>query len=113
MNLTNTQPDTTFFVQHPQFLDRPTIYHYNTPIRILIYIKGAPSLGLFSNTSTYLKSFCDSDYGTYSYSKQSVTGFSVYLENSLIFWTSKKQGTISKCSCEAEYKGMATITCEI
>jgi len=42
-----------------------------------------------------------------------VTDFSVYIGNSLISWKSKKQGTISKSSCEAEYKAMTTVTCEI
>jgi len=51
--------------------------------------------------------------GTCSDSRQLVTDFSVYLGNSLISWKSKKQGTISKSSCEAEYRAMATVTCEI
>jgi len=42
-----------------------------------------------------------------------VTDFSVYLGNSLISWKSKKQGRISKSSCEAEYRAMTTVTCEI
>jgi len=87
MYLTNTRPDITFFVQQlSQFLDKHTIAHYNAAIRILKYIKGAPSLGLFfsSNSSPHLKAFCDSDWGTYSDSRQSVTGFSVYLGNFLI-----------------------------
>jgi len=42
-----------------------------------------------------------------------VTGFSVYLENSLISSKLKKQGTISKSSCEAEYRAMTIVTCEI
>ena len=85
-------------------------------IRILIYIKGALSLGLFFSftTSVHLKAFCDSDWGPYSDSRQSVIGFSVYLGNSLTSWKSKKQGTVSKSSCEVEYRAMvATVTCEI
>ncbi|XP_068483218.1 secreted RxLR effector protein 161-like [Phaseolus vulgaris] len=108
MYLTNTRPDITFFVQQlSQFLAKPTIVHYNAAIRILIYIKGAQSLGLFFSSTTFvhLKAFCDSDWGTCSDSIQSVTGFSVYLGNSDISWKSKKQGTISKSSCEVEYRG--------
>jgi len=79
--------DITFYVQQlSQFLAKLTIAQYTATIRILRYIKGAPSLGLFfsSNTSAHLKAFCDSDWGTYSDSRQSITGFSVYLGNSLI-----------------------------
>ena len=43
MYLTNTRPDITFFIQQlSQFLDKPTIAHYNATIRIPKYIKGAP-----------------------------------------------------------------------
>ena len=84
MYLINTRPDITFSVQQlSQFLVKPTIAHYNAAIRILKYIKGAPSLGLFFSftTSVHLKAFCDSDWGTCSDSRQSMTGFSVYLGN--------------------------------
>ena len=116
MYLTNTRPDITFFVhQLSQFLDKPTIAHHNAAIRILKYIKGALSPGLFfpSNNLAHLKVFCDSDWGTCSDSRQSVTGLSVYLGNSLISWKSNKQGTISKSSCEVEYRAMAIVICEI
>jgi len=116
MYLTNTRPDITFSVQQLfQFLAKSTTAHYTATIRILKYIKGTLSLGLFfsSNTSAHLKAFCDSDWGTRSDSRQSVTGFSVYLGNSLISWKSKKQGTISKSYCEAEHRAMTTVTYEI
>jgi len=88
MYLTNTRPDITFSVhQLSQFLDKSTIAHFNAAIRILKYIKRAPSLDLFfsSNSSAHLKAFCDSDWGICSDSRQSLIGFSVYLGNSLIF----------------------------
>ena len=82
---------------------------------MLKYIKGAPSLVLFffSSSSAHLKVFCDSDWCTCSDSRQSVTNFSVYLKNSVIACKSKKQGTISKSSCEAKYRAMTTFTCKI
>ena len=117
MYLTNIRPDITFSVQQlSQFLDKPTIAHYNVAIRILKYIKGALSLDLFfsSSSSAHLKALCDSDWGTCSDSRQLVSGFIAYLGNSLISWKSKKQRTISKSSYEAEYRAMiTTVTCEI
>ena len=86
MYLTNARSDITFFVnQLSQFLDKPTIAHYNAAIRILKYIKGVLNLGLFffSNSFVHLKTFCDSDWSTCSDSRQSMTDFSVYLGNSL------------------------------
>jgi len=116
MYLTNTYPDITFSIQQlSQFLDKPRIAHYNAAIRIFKYIKGVPSLGLFFSSSSfaYLKAFCDSDWGTCSDSRQLVIRFNAYLEKSFISWKSKKQGAISKSSCEVEYRAMTTVTCEI
>jgi len=58
MYLINTWLEITLSVQQfSQFLNKPTISIYNAAIRILKYIKGVPSLGLFfsSNTFVHLK----------------------------------------------------------
>jgi len=93
MYLTNAWLDITFSVQQlSQFLDKPTISHYNAVIRILRYIKGVSSLDLFFSCSNFahLKTFCYSDWGTCSDLRQSVTSFSVCLKNSLMSWKIKK-----------------------
>ncbi|GJR20885.1 ribonuclease H-like domain-containing protein [Tanacetum coccineum] len=45
--------------------------------------------------------------------RKSVSGFYVYFGGNLVSWKSKKQATIFRTSTEAEYKCMASTTCEV
>ncbi|XP_019101883.1 PREDICTED: uncharacterized protein LOC109133324 [Camelina sativa] len=104
--LTITRPDITFAVNNlSQFLSCPTDVHYAAALRVLRYIKSNLGQGLFYSVDTelYLNAFSDANYGTCPDSRRSVTGFCVYLGTSLISWKSKKQGTMSRSSTEAEY----------
>jgi len=114
--LTNTRPDIAFAVHSlSQFISAPTTHHQQVVSRLLCYLKGTLGEGLyFSHTSSlHLCGFSDSDWTTCPTTRKSVTGYSIYLGDSLISWKSKKQPTISRSSSEAEYKALATTTCEL
>jgi len=114
--LTNTRPDITFSVNKlSQFVSAPTTVHHQAVFRILRYLKNAPGHGIFLSaaSTTQLKAYSDSDWAACTETRKSVTGFSIYLGDSLISWKSKKQQTISRSSSEAEYRALAATTCEI
>ncbi|XP_019179520.1 PREDICTED: uncharacterized protein LOC109174720 [Ipomoea nil] len=99
--LTNTRPDISYVVQQlSQFVDRPSDIHLMAAHRVLRFLKGSPGRGLFyaAKSPVRLQGFSDSDWGTW---------------NSLISWKTKKQATVSRSSSEAEYRALATTTCEI
>lgn len=91
--LTTTRPDLSFAVQQlSEFTSCPTTQHFQATHRVLRYIKGSPGKGLFfpSFYDFQLKAFSDSDWAGCVDSRQSITGFTVYLDHCLISWRSKK-----------------------
>jgi len=114
--LTNTRPDIHFVVNHlSQFLSASTMTHYQAVLRVLRYLKGNPGWGFFfpSDSLLQLKDFHDLDWASCLETYRSVNSFCMFLGDSLISWRSKKQHTISRFSSEAEYRALASATCEI
>ena len=114
--LTHTRSDISFAVHKlSQFISNPREPYMITALRVLRYLKGCLGLGLFfsSNNQIVIKAFSDSDWGTCIDSRRSITGYCVFMGNSLISWKSKKQSTMSKSSSEAEYRALASLVCEL
>nr|GEU29493.1 ribonuclease H-like domain-containing protein [Tanacetum cinerariifolium] len=114
--LTHTRPDISYVVHClSQHMHSPLSSHFKANLRVLRYLKGSPSLGLQFNKSSdlRLKAYGDADWARCPKTRKSITEYYVFLENYFISWKGKRQATLSRSSAEAEYRSMASTTCEI
>ena len=71
--------------------------------------------GLFFpvNNPPCLTAYSDADWAGCADTRQSVTGWCMFLGDTLISWKSKKQDKVSKPSTESEYRAMSLACSEI
>ncbi|KAG7590495.1 Retrotransposon Copia-like N-terminal [Arabidopsis suecica] len=116
MYLQITRPDISYAVNTLcQFSSAPTDVHLNAVHKVLRYLKGTVGQGLFypADEKFDLRGFSDSDWATCSDTRRSVTGYCMFIGDSLVSWKSKKQQTASSSTAEAEYRAMALATKEL
>ena len=114
--LTITRPDLSFAVGIvSQFMQTPCLGHWNAIIRILRYLKKAPGQGLLyeDKGNVQISGYCDADWAGSPIDRRSTTGYCVLLGGNVISWKSKKQNVVARSTAEAEYRAMASLTCEL
>lgn len=76
--------------------------------RLLRYIRGTTSheLQFAGGSSIALAAYSDADWAGCSDTRRSTSGYCVYLGDSLVSWSSKRQPTISRFIAEAEYRAV-------
>ncbi|GJW38223.1 ribonuclease H-like domain-containing protein, partial [Tanacetum coccineum] len=116
--LTTTRPDIAYTVSClSQFMHNPLKSHLKIALKVIRYLKGYPSKGVnvirTSTSVNVLKAYTDADWTRCTDTRRSVTGYCVFMNNSLVSSKSKKQNTMSKSSTEAEYRALASVTSEV
>ncbi|GAA0157982.1 transmembrane signal receptor [Lithospermum erythrorhizon] len=114
--LTITRPDIAFAVNKAcQFMQSPSILHWQFVKRILRYLKGSVQHGILiqPSSSFELKAYTDADWAGCPDTRRSTSGFVIFMGNSLISWSSRKQKVVARSSTEAEYRSLALCTAEL
>jgi transposase InsO family protein len=114
--LNTTRPDITFITQQlSQFLTKPSQIHYNAGMRVLKYLKGCPGSGIFfpRDSELHIQGFSDADWAGCKDTRRSISGQCFFIGKSLVSWRTKKQLTVSRSSSEAEYRALASASCEM
>ncbi|KAL4378772.1 hypothetical protein GQ457_02G020410 [Hibiscus cannabinus] len=97
-------------------MHEPCEGHLAATKRILRYLNGTLHFGLVfrrSEPSSSLVAFADADWGSCPDDRRSTSGSCVYLGNSLVTWSSRKQKVVSRSTMEAEYRSVADTTADV
>jgi len=104
--LTARKPDIMFVVcLCARFQSCPKESHLKTAKRILKYLKGTTSVGLWypSHSPIHLVGYSDSDFAGCKLDRKSTSGTCHMLGSSLISWHNKKQVCVALSTIEVQY----------
>ena len=111
-----TRPDIAYAISKlSQFSSNPTERHFQALKRVLQYLKGTQDLGLTyrKEKKGELLGWTDSSWACDIDDSKSTSGYLVQLNGAAVSWSSQKQPTVAKSTCEAEYMGQSDAGSEI
>lgn len=111
-----TRPDISFAVNRlSQFMQKPTTAHWEAAKRVLRYLAGTVTHGIFFSSSTplTLHAYSDADWGGDRDDYTSTGAYIVYLGKQPISWSSRKQKGVARSSTESEYRSVAVTAAEL
>lgn len=92
--LTITSPDISYAIGVvSQYLDALQVPHWDATVRIIRYLKRAPSRGILYKKYGHIriKGFTDADWAGSPSDRWSTTRYCIFLGENLVTWKSKKQ----------------------
>jgi hypothetical protein len=114
--LSHTRPDIAYAVNVvSQYMQNPSEAHMDAVIRIIRYLKYAPSRGLmfYKNNHLNVEGYTDADWAGSVSDRRSTSGYFTFVGGNLVTWRSKKQKVVALSSAEAEFRGMSKGLCEL
>ncbi|XP_019089052.1 PREDICTED: uncharacterized protein LOC109127913 [Camelina sativa] len=114
--LSFTRPDIAYAVNRlSQFMHTPTSEHWQAAKRVLRYLAGTSSYGLFFKKGNPLTLHCfsDADWAGDVSDCVSTNAYIIYLGGQPISWSAKKQKGVARSSTEAEYRAVANAASEL
>ncbi|GKB51439.1 retrovirus-related pol polyprotein from transposon TNT 1-94, partial [Tanacetum coccineum] len=113
--LTHTRPDLAYAVGLvSRFMHCPSKQHYGATKRILRYIAGTTTYGIWyvRKEKFELVGYCDSDWAGAKDDMKSTSGNCFMFGSGVVTWASKKKAIVALSSTEAECISAATAACQ-
>ncbi|XP_071713625.1 uncharacterized mitochondrial protein AtMg00810-like [Rutidosis leptorrhynchoides] len=104
-----------YFTSHVSFFMCPIQEHLSDVKRILRYVKGTFAYGLsfLHSPSPNIPGHSDADWAHCIETQRSTYGYSIFFSGNLVSWCANKQPTVSRYTCESEYRALANTAAEI
>lgn len=114
--LTLTRPNIQFTVNKlSQYMSSPKPLHWISMKKVVRYLAGSQMVGIMLHlvSSFTITGFCDADWVGDTQDRKSQMGYLIYVGDTLIAWSSKKQEAMARSSIESEYQAITTTITEL